>query len=124
MKIIHTCQIQVNECIAIKEVKSYIENVSSNSCYNYIKYFSKDSDILITNIDSFIYTKNSKTHLPILDLLEIVKENNIKKVILAHINPMGELKYEEWGKKLAKYVYKVSEVPTFSIKEKGNKFFI
>ncbi len=66
--------------------------------------------MLITNIDSFIYTKNSKkTHLPILDLLEIIKDNNIGKIILAHINPIGELKYEDWGMKLAKYVYKRSK---------------
>lgn len=113
-----------DKCMAINDIENYVEDVVSNYSYDYIKDFSKNSDVLISNIDSFLYTKNSKTHLPLLDLLEIVKENNIKKVILAHINPMGELKYEEWGKKLAKYVYKVSEVPTFSIKEKGNRFFI
>lgn len=113
-----------NECVAINNIKNYMENVVSKSCYNHIKEFSNDSNILITNIDSFLYTKNSKTHLPTLDLLEIVKESNIQKIILAHINPMGELKYEEWGLKLAKYIYKLTGIQTFAIKENGNKFFI
>lgn len=112
------------EYIKINDIKNYVEGAVPSVCYDYIKDFLKDSDILITNIDSFIYTKNSKTHLPILDLLEIIKDNNIRKIILAHINPIGELKYEDWGIKLAKYVYKISKIQTFAIKEKGNKFFI
>ena len=101
-----------------------MENVKSKSNYNYIKEFLKDSDVLITNIDSYMYTKNSKTHLPLLDLLEIIKDNNIKEIIIAHVNPIGELKYEEWGNKLAKYVYKISKIKTFAVKISGNKFYI
>lgn len=112
------------KCIPIANVNNYIENAISNSSHNYIKEFTKDSNILITNIDSFIYTKNSKAHLPIMDLLEIVKGSNVQKIILAHINPIGELKYEEWSLKLAKYVYKASGIQTVAIKENGNKFFI
>lgn len=112
------------ECIPITNVNNYMEEAISNSSYNYIKEFTKGSNILITNIDSFIYTKNSKTHLPILDLLEIVKESNIQKIILAHINPIGELKYEDLGLKLAKYVYRISGIQTVTIKERGNKFLI
>jgi len=113
-----------NERIAINEIENYVEDVIPNFSYDYIKEFSKDSDVLIVNIDSFLYTKNSKTHLPLLDLLEIVKENNVKKIILAHVNPKGELKYEEWGKKLAKYVFEITGIPSFAVKEKGEKFYI
>ena len=116
--------IKNKEYLPITSISNYIENAISHSSYNYIKGFTKDSNILIANVDSFLYTKNSKTHLPILDLLEIVKGNNIQKIILAHINPIGELKYEEWGMKLAKYVSKVTGIQTFSIKEKINKFYI
>ena len=112
------------EYIPITNISNYIENATAHSSYNYIKDFTKDSNILITNVDSFLYTKKSKTHLPILDLLEIVKGNNIQKIILAHINPIGELKYEEWGMKLAKYVCKATGIQTFSVKEKINKFYI
>ena len=113
-----------NKIIAIDTINNYIEDVKSYSCHTYIKEFLKDSDVLITNIDSFLYTKNSKTHLSILDLLEIVENNGIKKIILAHINPIGELKYEDWGIKLANYVYRKSKIKAFSIKTSGNKFFI
>ena len=113
-----------NKIISITDITDYMENVKSKSNYNYIKEFLKDSDVLITNIDSYMYTKNSKTHLPLLDLLEIIKDNNIKKIIIAHVNPIGELKYEEWGNKLAKYVYKISRIKTFAVKISGNKFYI
>ena len=113
-----------NKIISITDITDYMENVKSKSNYNYIKEFLKDSDVLITNIDSYMYTKNSKTHLPLLDLLEIIKDNNIKKIIIAHVNPIGELKYEEWGNKLAKYVYKISKIKTFAVKISGNKFYI
>ena len=115
--------IKNKECMLITNVNNYIENAVSNSGYNYIKEFAKGSNVLIANIDSFIYTKNSKTHLPIMDLLEIVRESNIQKIILAHINPIGELKYKDWGLKLAKYVYKISGIQTVAIKESGNKFW-
>lgn len=84
----------------------------------------KNTNVLIANIDSYMHTKNSKTHLPILDLLEIIKMNNINKVILAHINPIGELVYKDWGSNLEKCVKEVIGIQTFAIKEKGNKFFI
>lgn len=113
-----------DKIISIKDITNYIENVKSKSNYSYIKDFLKDSDVLITNVDSYMYTKNSKTHLPLLDLLEIIKDNNIKKIIIAHVNPIGELKYEEWGNKLAKYVYKISKIKTFAVKISGNKFYI
>lgn len=113
-----------NKIISITDITDYMENVKSKSNYNYIKEFLKDSDVLITNIDSYMYTKNSKTHLPLLDLLEIIKDNNIKKIIIAHVNPIGELKYEDWGNKLAKYVYKISRIKTFAVKISGNKFYI
>ena len=113
-----------DKIILIKDITNYIENVKSKSNYSYIKFFLKDSDVLITNVDSYMYTKNSKTHLPLLDLLEIIKDNNIKEIIIAHVNPIGELKYEEWGNKLAKYVYKISRIKTFAVKLNGNKFYI
>lgn len=113
-----------NKIISITDITDYMENVKSKSNFNYIKDFLKDSDVLITNIDSYMYTKNSKTHLPLLDLLEIIKDNNIKKIIIAHVNPIGELKYEDWGNKLAKYVYKISKIKTFAVKISGNKFYI
>lgn len=116
--------IKNKEHIPITNIDNYIKNAISNSSYNYIKKFTEDSNILITNIDSFMYTKNSKTHLPIADLLEIVKESNIQRIILAHINPMGELKYKDWGMKLARYVYKISGIKTIAINKKGNKIFI
>lgn len=113
-----------NKIISITDITYYMENVKSKSNYSYIKDFLKDSDVLITNVDSYMYTKNSKTHLPLLDLLEIIKNNNIKKIIIAHVNPIGELKYEEWGNKLAKYVYKISRIKTFAVKLNGNMFYI
>ena len=113
-----------NKIISITDITYYMENVKSKSNYNYIKEFLKDSDVLITNIDSYMYIKNSKAHLPLLDFLEIIKDNNIKEIFIAHVNPIGELKYEEWGNKLAKYVYKISKIKTFAVKISGNKFYI
>ena len=113
-----------NTIVPITNITDYLKDAKSKSYHSYIKEFAKDSNILIVNIDSFMYTKNSKTHLPLQDLLEILKDNNIKKIIIAHVNPMGELKYYEWGDKLAKYIFCISKIKTYSIKNEGNKFYI
>ena len=122
----YTKEVLINDdkIIPITAIDRYEEDATSVSKHISIKEFLKDSNVLITNIDSFIYTKNSRTHLPLMDLLDILNENNIQKVILAHINPVGELKYEQWGKKLSEYVFKETGVKAFAIKDSGNKFII
>lgn len=110
--------------ININEIKDFNENVWSIDANHYIKDFVTDSNILIANIDSFMYTKNSKTHLPLLDLVEIVKNSEVEKVVLAHINPEGELTYEDWGKKLAEYFVLETGIKTFGIIQDVNKIII
>jgi len=112
------------EIINVKDIKDYAEDVTSYSYNNDIKEFVRESEILICNVDSFLYTKNSKTHLSTMDLLELAKDNCINKIILAHINPIGELKYEEWSYKLAKYVFAKTKIQTIAIKRNGNKIYI
>lgn len=70
--------------------------------YNLKKVYSS-VDILIVNVESFGYKKNSNTHLTIFDVVDIVKDSNIKTVVLAHVNPMGELG-EKWPLKLSEFV--------------------
>lgn len=47
------------------------------------------SDILIINMDVLEYRKVSITHLTAYDIIDIVKDNNIKDLIIAHMNPCG-----------------------------------
>lgn len=54
---------------------------------SYIKDFCKGAEFLIINIETLSYNKNSLTHLTVHDLLDIVRENNVKNTILTHINP-------------------------------------
>ena len=89
-----------------------------------IKKEVQHSDIIICNIDSFVYTKNSKTHLCILDLLDILKDSNCKKLILAHINPIGEVLYKEWGNRISKYIKKETSIDTFCFSDNGLKIIL
>ena len=69
-----------------------------------LRNFVKGSDVLIINIDSFLPGKNSQTHLSAVDFLREINGLKFAKIILAHINPRGELEPEEWGEKIAKYI--------------------
>jgi len=113
-----------NEKILISNIDNYIEDAKSIDSYDYIKKFVKGSDVLIANVDSFMYTKNSKSHLSFLDLIEIVENNDVKKIVLAHIDPMGELPYERWGKKLALYAVSKCKIKAYSIEKSGKKIKI
>lgn len=78
------------------------------------------SDLMVANIDSFYPNKNSTTHMSLLDLVFLLsKSNNIKKVILGHVNPIGELAYDEWGEKLAQYVEAESSIKCYSVPNAG-----
>lgn len=56
-----------------------------------IKKAVKDSTDLIINLETITYHKNSNTHLTLYDIIDLVQNNNIKKVYLTHINEVGEL---------------------------------
>lgn len=70
---------------------------------DYIKKAYSQVDILIVNVETFGYKKNSNTHLTIFDVIDIVKDSKVNTLILAHVNPMGELG-EEWPQKLSEYI--------------------
>lgn len=78
--------------------------VSDTGPFRSLRNFVKGSDVLIINIDSFLSGKNSKTHLSVVDFLREIDGLKFAKIILAHINPLGELEPAEWGEKIANYV--------------------
>ena len=113
-----------NKIMKISEIKKSIgtdEIILKNETK---KKEVQHSDIIICNIDSFQYNKNSKTHLSVLDLLDILKDSNCKKLILSHINPMGEILYEEWGKKISKYIKNETNINTFCSNNNGLKIIL
>lgn len=63
----------------------------------------RDCDILIVNIETLEYNKNSKTHLTVYDVIDMVRNNKINKLIVAHINPTGELG-EHWVRDITEYI--------------------
>ncbi len=109
------------ELIRVREIKTYIKNAIPYESDKRIKDFISSCNVLITNIDSYIYTKNSKTHLPLLDLVDIVKDSKVKKIFIAHINPMGELTYDEWSKKIAEHTKNITGIETISPDNNGLK---
>lgn len=109
-----------NQEFFIKDIKDYVEEGITIDNHAHIKEFVKGSDMLIANVDSFMYTKNSKTHLPLLDLIEIIENNDVQNIILSHVNPDAELDNKDWGNKLAKYVFQVCKIKTHSIEKNGN----
>ncbi|MDD4187742.1 MAG: MBL fold metallo-hydrolase [Bacilli bacterium] len=110
-----------NQEIIIKDIKDYVEEGVTIDNHAYIKEFVTGSDMLIANVDSFMYTKNSKTHLPLLDLIEIIKNNDVQNVILSHVNPDAELDNEKWGEKLAEYIFQVYKIKTYFIEKSGKE---
>jgi ribonuclease BN (tRNA processing enzyme) len=80
--------------------------------HNHIKKAVKDSDVLIVNIDGFLHNKNSSTHLSVIDLIDILMGSGIKLVVIAHINPVAELQYSDWGEKLTDYIKNETGIKT------------
>lgn len=84
-----------------------------------IKNHITRADLLIVNIDSFLHGKNSKTHLSTIDLLDLVDGTGIKQILITHINPLGELPYDQWGQKIARYIEQEAKIPTICPAEDG-----
>lgn len=98
--------------LPLGEVQILDKNDDLKQIYSYV-------DILILNVESFGYKKNSDTHLTIFDVIDIVSESQIKNVILAHINPIGELG-EQWPQKLSEFIQERNKrVKVFYPKKKG-----
>lgn len=84
-----------------------------------IKNHITNADLLIVNIDSFLHGKNSKTHLSVIDLLDLVSESGVEKILITHINPLGELSYDQWGHKIAQFIEQETKIPTVCPSEDG-----
>lgn len=98
--------------INISDIKEPMFNASISDHYEDIKQFAKNSDLLIVNIDSFSYNKNSSTHMTATDLVHMLDGSSVKQAIIAHINPVGELTYENWAAEIATYVTEATGVKT------------
>lgn len=85
----------------------------------HIKEAVNKADYLIVNVESLEYEKNSKTHLTIHDVVDMIKGSQVKLAIIAHCNPMGELRYDEWASKVAEYVSQETGKQVVAPSEKG-----
>jgi ribonuclease BN (tRNA processing enzyme) len=86
-----------------------------------VKDAVKGSEVLVVNINGLQHVKNSKTHLSAIDLLDIVEGSAIRKIIIAHVSPIGDLGYERWGSKLADYIQQKSGITTLCPDKTGLK---
>lgn len=67
------------------------------------------SDVLIANIETLQYNKNSKTHLTVHDVIDMVQDNAVKLLVIAHVNPRAELGIG-WIRGIAKYIQSTTNV--------------
>jgi len=93
--------------------------VSHKETRSEVKNAVRDTTTLIVNVESLQYEKNSYTHLTLFDVIDIIKGSNIKTVVIAHCNPVGELLYGEWAAKLAKYLQQETGIFTVAPKASG-----
>lgn len=78
----------------------------------WIKDSIKDVETVVINIETLNYNKNSKTHLTVYDVIDTLKDNGNKNLIIAHINSIGELD-EEWGVEIAELIESETGVKCF-----------
>lgn len=94
------------------ESKNTTLNVGDNDNYgvipdkilkknDFIKDSVKGSDYLIINMETFSYRKKTKTHLNYFDVIDIATNNDIKNLIVSHINPSGTTN-SLWRKEMEK----------------------
>lgn len=104
----------------LKTKQRTITYISDTGHFAGIKEYIADSTILVINIDSFAETKNSKTHLSAEDLLKCIpSKNDLQHIVVTHVNPSGELPFEEWGKQIAAYIEHTTNIPTVCPDESG-----
>ena len=106
--------LELNGDTDIDEVATPQKDATISKSRLSIKEYVSVADVLVVNIDSFVHNKNSKTHLSVTDLLDILAGSNISQVVIAHVSPLGELDYNEWAGKLAEYVETKSGIATFA----------
>lgn len=91
--------------------------------HTYIKKAVAGADLLIVNVETYEYKDNSDTHLTIYDVIDLVKDNGVKTILLSHLNPVSELG-EEWGKELSRFVTQNTGIKALYPKTKGLKLNI
>lgn len=110
------------EFVDINNLTEPTEVTEITKHHKHIKQAVKSADILIANVDSFLHNKNSRNHLSVIDLLHMVKDSQVKKIIIVHLNPVGELDYEHWGSKIAHFVADQTGIDTSAISPEGYNF--
>jgi|GEM_PF-2624948 len=78
---------------------------------DWIRAAIKNSDTLIINVESLFYRANSTTHLCVYDAIDLIKDNGISEVIIAHCNPVAELDLN-WAKEIADFIQESTQVKT------------
>lgn len=76
------------------------------------------SHTLIVNIETLQYNKNSKTHLTVHDVIDMVDKSQVRQLIVAHVNPQAELD-EAWGQTIAEYIQQQTGRKCFAPKVSG-----
>lgn len=77
--------------------------------HDYIKQAFRNVDVLICNLNDFIYTKHSKYHLTGFDLIDILKNSQIKTCVINHLNQL-DLTNNKFLKGLENYLQQVTGV--------------
>ncbi len=86
--------------------------------HSYIKRAFKDVDILICNVNDFIFTKHSKYHLTGYDVMDILKGSKVKKCVIAHLNAL-DLTNNAFSKAYEKYINQESDIDTTVLRAEG-----
>lgn len=99
-----------------EEYEGEFEKIISK--HEYIKEIYKNVDYLICNINDFIYTKHSKTHLSGYDIIDILKGSTAKECIITHLNQF-DLTNNTYSGKVAEEIQQNTGVRTTTVQKNG-----
>lgn len=107
--------------IDVQDIKEPIyEIVHIEEYRETLKSAFADCDFLIANINSLEYNKHSKTHLTVQDVIHIIHNSRLKRVVLAHL-PIANKIQEELAALLAAFITSKTGVMTESVLREGLK---
>ncbi|MFZ5365964.1 MAG: MBL fold metallo-hydrolase [Patescibacteria group bacterium] len=89
--------------------------------HDYLKKTYRDVDILICNVNDFIFTKHSKFHLTGYDVIDILKDSKVKKCFISHLGLL-DLTDNAFSNAYEKYVTETTGIETIALKPEGITF--
>lgn len=113
----YTIEFETDKGVYKAGVEKYEGNIKGiKSKRSHIKTAFENVDVLVANVNDFVYNKHSQYHLTGFDLMDILKDSNIKRCYITHLNTVSSI-HQTFLSELERVISMASGVKTECIRK-------